>query len=114
MEFSEYQKLADKTAIYPNKGNNLNYTVLGIGGESGEILEKWKKILRDRNGILDQKAKLLFTKEIGDVLWYLAQTCTELQVDFGEVAQLNINKLNKRKKFNMINGCGDEREERII
>ena len=43
MTFEEYQKESRKTALYPNKGNNFIYPVLGLCGESGEIAEKIKK-----------------------------------------------------------------------
>ena len=41
MEFNEYQKKAFETAIYPNKGDNIVYPALGIGGETGEVLKKF-------------------------------------------------------------------------
>lgn len=46
MDFNEYQKKARKTAIYPNIGKNYIYPALGLGGESGEVLEKIKKLIR--------------------------------------------------------------------
>ncbi len=49
MRFSEYQQAALETAIYPDKGNNIVYPVLGLTGESGEVAEKIKKVIRDNN-----------------------------------------------------------------
>lgn len=47
MNFNEYQEIAYSFAWYPDKGNNVVYPVLGLGGETGEVLEKFKKLWRD-------------------------------------------------------------------
>ena len=41
-----YQDMALGTAIYPNKGNNPFYPTLGLCGESGELANKIKKMIR--------------------------------------------------------------------
>ena len=78
MNFKEYQKLSRKTAIYPKKGKNFIYPVLGLVGESGEVAEKIKKVLSDKGGKIDKTTKDEITKELGDVLWYVSQISTEL------------------------------------
>lgn len=109
MDFEEYQKKAWETAIYPRKGSNISYPALGLGGESGEVLEKIKKIMRDENEkVTDEKIKELI-KEMGDVLWYLAALCTELKINLNEVAENNIKKLNLRKEQGKLHGNGDNR-----
>ena len=109
MDFEEYQKKSRKTAIYPNKGNNFIYPVLGLVGESGEVAEKIKKVLRDNEGIIDDTRKEEIKKELGDVLWYLAQIATELDISLDEIARLNIKKLESRMKRNKLHGSGDNR-----
>ncbi len=109
MTFKEYQEKSRKTAIYPGKDNNFIYPVLGLLGESGEIAEKVKKIIRDKNGVVDEKTKTEISKEIGDVLWYLAQTATEFDLSLEEVALSNIEKLISRKKRGKLHGDGDNR-----
>jgi len=109
MNFNEYQKKAFETAIYPNKGNNIIYPALGIGGETGEILEKIKKILRDNNSEISKEKKIELVKEIGDVLWYVAALSTELGLNLGEIAEENIRKLSSRKERNKLHGSGDNR-----
>lgn len=109
MEFSEYQKAALKTAVYPDKGNNIVYPVLGLAGESGEVAEKVKKIIRNNDGIIDTDRKELLKKELGDVLWYIAAICYETGLDMDEVAQNNIRKLRDRQKRDLIHGNGDNR-----
>jgi len=109
MEFNEYQKKAWETAIYPNKGNNLIYPMLGLGGESGEVLEKMKKILRDGNGEINSEKKEELKKELGDVFWYLASISTELGLEIEDVIQTNLNKLSSRNERNQLHGSGDNR-----
>lgn len=110
MNFNEYQIEASKTAIYPNVGNNLTYPILGLAGETGEVAEKVKKIYRDKNGVISDEDKKSIAKELGDVLWYINATCVEIGVELEEVAQMNLEKLNKRRETNTIHGSGDERE----
>ena len=109
MEFSEYQKKSRETAIYPQKGNNFVYPVLGLVGESGEVAEKIKKVLRDDSGIINEIKREEIKKELGDVLWYLAQVATELDLSLDEIAQVNIEKLASRQERNKLHGKGDNR-----
>jgi NTP pyrophosphatase (non-canonical NTP hydrolase) len=111
MNLNEYQNATTKTAIYPGKGEpmGLAYTALGLAGESGEVAEKVKKILRDKAGIVDDESRLAIQKELGDVLWYIAAVATELGLNLDEVAQANLDKLNSRKERAVLNGSGDNR-----
>ena len=109
MTFEEYQKESRKTALYPNKDNNFVYPVLGLCGESGEIAEKIKKVIRDEGGIVDENKKEEIKKELGDVLWYISQIATELKISLSEVAKVNIEKLQSRLERNKISGSGDNR-----
>ena len=109
MNFDNYQIEARKTAIYPKKGNNFIYPTLGLVGEAGEVAEKVKKILRDKNGNFDIESKLAIKKELGDVLWYLSNLCDELQFSLDDVATTNIEKLNLRLINGKISGSGDDR-----
>ena len=109
MTFKDYQTLTNSTAIYPNKGSNFLYPLIGIMGEAGEVAEKIKKIWRDKENLVNAEDKLEITKEIGDVLWYLSQLSSELEIDFEEVANLNIEKIKSRLERRQINGSGDNR-----
>lgn len=109
MTFEKYQKESRKTALYPNIGKNFIYPTLGLAGEAGEVAEKIKKILRDKNSILDQKTRQEIAKELGDVLWYLANLATELGLSLEEIAQKNLAKLRSRQKRGKIHGSGDNR-----
>jgi len=109
MNFDDYQKKSRRTAIYPNQGKNFIYPTLGLVGEAGEVAEKIKKVLRDKNNKFDQETKDKISKEMGDVLWYLTQLATELNLSLDEIANDNIKKLMSRKKRGVLHGDNDER-----
>ncbi len=109
MNFQEYQEKSRKTALYPNKDNNFIYPTLGLVGEAGEVAEKIKKLIRDKDGIIDDGFRESVQKELGDVLWYLSQLATELGLNLDEIAQKNIEKLYSRLERGVINGDGDDR-----
>jgi NTP pyrophosphatase (non-canonical NTP hydrolase) len=80
------------------------YPTLGLCGESGEVAEKVKKQVRD--GVFNRHE---VAKELGDVLWYLANICNDIGYSLEEVADLNITKLSSRKERDAIKGNGDNR-----
>lgn len=110
MTFDDYQKKAKKTALYPAVGGqSWIYPALGLGGESGEIANKLKKVIRDHDGKIDNGTKQVIKDELGDVLWYVSQLASELGLSLDEIAKDNISKLADRKKRGKIGGSGDKR-----
>lgn len=111
LTFNSYQEQAIQTLVYPNPKtiDGLSYIALGLNGEAGEVAEKVKKILRDKGGNLSEEDIRELKKEAGDVLWYTAGLCYELDTMLEDVAQGNIDKLNSRKERNLIGGSGDNR-----
>lgn len=109
MTFREYQIKASETARFPDKDLIFVYTALGLMGEAGEVAEKIKKIWRDKNKQIDDIDREEIKKEMGDVLWYLSQLAEELNIDFDDVAQTNLDKTASRLTRNLINGSGDNR-----
>lgn len=107
--FKNYQKESKKTAIYPPIGHKVIYPTLGLGSESGEVLGKIKKIFRDKNGQFSQEDLENIKSELGDVLWYVSQIASDLNLDLTEIAKENINKLFSRKDRGKISGSGDKR-----
>ena len=103
MTLSSYQKAASGTAIYPTQ-HAITYPALGLAGEAGEVANKVKKIIRD--GKLDKAA---LKGEIGDCLWYIAALCRDLNIDLGDVAKSNLEKLQDRKARGTLKGSGDNR-----
>jgi NTP pyrophosphatase (non-canonical NTP hydrolase) len=109
MDFSEYQSKSRKTAKYPAIGHPVIYPTLGLTNEAGEVAGKIKKIFRDKNGLIGEVELAALKGELGDVLWYLAQVCTELGLSLDEVAEHNIDKLYSRLQRGKIGGDGDDR-----
>ncbi|MDD5696523.1 MAG: nucleoside triphosphate pyrophosphohydrolase family protein [Candidatus Pacebacteria bacterium] len=109
MTFEEYQKQARTTAIYPDLGKNFIYPTLGLVGEAGEIAEKIKKVLRDGNGEITDEKRGELNKELGDVLWYIANLSVELGISLEDIAANNLEKLKSRQERNQLHGSGDNR-----
>ena len=109
MDFNDYQERSRRTAKYPSIGHGVIYPTLGLTNEAGEVAGKVKKIFRDNEGIIGDHEKEALTSELGDVLWYLAQVCTELGLSLDKVAEENIKKLYSRLERGKIQGDGDNR-----
>ena len=110
MDFDEYQKQAQGSVInHEDPLMDKTIWVLGIGGEAGEIVEKWKKIVAYENGSLGEENKAELAKEMGDVLWYLAALAESLGISLQEVAEANIEKVMSRKTRGVTKGKGDNR-----
>lgn len=109
MTLNEFQTGATKTALYPDSGKNLLYPILGLCGESGELAEKMKKLIRDDNGIMTDERRDLMKKELGDVLWYVSQAARELGYSLEEIGEENLAKLASRAERGKLYGDGDLR-----
>lgn len=108
MNFNEYQKLAVRSARYPNQIGIL-YCALKLNGEAGEVAEKVGKLYRDEGGAVSDAFRRSVLLELGDVLWYVSALATELTFTLGEVAEANLEKLSNRMKKGTIHGSGDSR-----
>jgi NTP pyrophosphatase (non-canonical NTP hydrolase) len=108
LELSEYQRLSRRTAEYPRDAW-LAYPALGLAGEAGEVAEHAKKAIRDDGAEVSPQRRAAIAKELGDVLWYVAQLASELELDLEEVAQGNLRKLLSRQRRGVLSGSGDER-----
>lgn len=113
MKFNEYQAKAIRFDLFSPAqnltGGGLIEKVLGLTGEAGETADKFKKIIRDKGGKMSATDRLEITKELGDVLWYIAAISSYLGVPFDDIAQINIKKLEDRAKRDKLHGEGDER-----
>lgn len=108
-KYSDYQKKSRTTHGQVDVDHPLTYPTLGLVNEAGEFAGKVKKILRDKGKQITQADKKALRAELGDVLWYLTQLCTELDTTLEIVAEENLDKLLSRKKRGKISGDGDER-----
>ena len=126
INFDTYQKKAAGTALYPkiivvdSEGNHNDadyiYPAIGLGNEAGEVLGKLKKIVRDHqgrykeaDGVVYEMAQELIAAELGDVLWYLAETARVFDVKLSRIAEKNLEKLESRKARGKLQGSGDNR-----
>jgi NTP pyrophosphatase (non-canonical NTP hydrolase) len=114
MNFNEYQVAAKSTDLFVEGSKDFNSPaflskVLGLVGETGEVAEKCKKILRDKGGTATDDDVQDLKMEIGDVLWYVATVARYLGLDLEDIAQANLQKLADRSKRNAISGNGDNR-----
>jgi len=108
VDLSGYQARSRVTAEYPREAW-LAYPALGLAGEAGEVAEHAKKAIRDDDGTVSDERRAAIAKELGDVLWYVAQIATELGLDLDEIAQGNLDKLLSRQRRGVLSGSGDER-----
>lgn len=95
LTFCDYQEQSYKN-IKPHKDWRdmiCDYSI-GLCEEVGEVMNHIKHLFWSKENIDKDKLK----KEFGDVLWYLSALVTEFECDLGEVAKLNIEKLNARYK----------------
>ena len=109
MNFTDYQSKSRTTAKYPPIGHPVIYPTLGLTNEAGEVAGKIKKIFRDKDGVFGEAEIEALKGELGDVLWYLAQVCTELNLSLDDVAGHNLEKLFSRLERGKIGGDGDNR-----
>jgi NTP pyrophosphatase (non-canonical NTP hydrolase) len=109
MNFNDYQAKSRKTAKYPAIGHPMIYPALGLVNEAGEVAGKIKKVFRDKDGQISEETRQALKAELGDVLWYIAQLATELNLSLDEIAEYNITKLYDRLERGKIQGDGDNR-----
>jgi len=109
MNFNDYQTKSRKTAGYPTIGHSVIYPTLGLVNEAGEVAGKIKKVFRDKDGQISDETREALKAELGDVLWYLVQVATELDLSLDEIAEYNIEKLYSRLERGKIKGDGDNR-----
>ena len=109
MTLNEYQEKSHETYYDIRMNHGVAYVALGLTNECGELAGKIKKVFRDNHGHFDDHSKEEIMGEIGDVLWYLAQICTVLDIDLNEAATGNITKIISRKNRGVIQGEGDKR-----
>lgn len=115
-----YQEWTVETAIYPEAGAGtpfaIDYAVMGLVGEVGEVAGKVAKLMRDKPAeyqTLGEAWNVEFATdmrgELGDVLYFLARVAEETGLSLSEIADANVRKLESRKTRNVLGGSGDNR-----
>ena len=113
MTIDEYTQKAISTLLGTHDYGQITPTlmaqVLGLCGESGEVAEKVKKLIRDKEGMLSEVDRRELLKELGDILWYITAVAHLLDSSLEEVARLNNEKLASRRERTQLSGSGDNR-----
>lgn len=113
MKIDEYSEQAISTLLGEHAITDMDATLLsqvfGLVGESGEVAEKFKKLIRDKKGQISEEDKAEILKELGDILWYVNSVSTLLGSSLEEVAQKNLDKVLSRKARGATRGSGDNR-----
>jgi len=121
MNANEYQQWTTETAVYDDAGTGsitaLAYVIMALGGEVGEIQNRFKKVLRGDEYMRDQDdyyvistaAHERLTEELVGVAYYFARLATELELDLEEIFQESHDLLEGRKARGTIQGDGDDR-----
>lgn len=95
MHFTEYQKLA---ALTDRAGKDRNaddvVPILGLAGEVGELVNEYKKFLRDGDDHTRFTDRM--QEELGDIIWYIATAATRFGLDLEEVVAANLLKTQAR------------------
>lgn len=92
MTGSEYQLLAART-INPDLSHEAlcSHALHGMAGEVGEIHGIYQKAYQGHE--LDEEH---LKKEVGDLLWFIAEYCTVMGWCLSDIMQMNIEKLKTR------------------
>lgn len=94
MTLHEYQEFASR-GILPATLEQPTPVVgfaLGLVGESGEVVDDIKKrVFHGREVPIEHTAE-----ELGDVIWYIANICTQYNLKLEVVLQQNVQKLKER------------------
>lgn len=95
-DFTKYQQAAAKTARgsvdMDLQKTRVSVAAMGLAGECGEVVDALKKWVGHDHPFNREE----IVKEMGDVLWYLAELGTALGIDLNEVAEKNEAKLRAR------------------
>lgn len=126
----EYHRLTRKLRIEENPEDLLSVitTLLQKGSESGEVLGKVAKSIRDNRDqwaaltdesmgpidrpifdFIDHTIRDAVIKELGDDLFYISEMCNHLGITLFDLMIDNIEKLASRDQRGTLGGSGDDR-----
>lgn len=93
MTGNEYQHLASRTIDWGMTSADMKYHALhGMVSEIGELHGIYQKFYQGHIETTDEHRK----KELGDLLWFVAEYCTANLWDLDDIMRLNIDKLKAR------------------
>lgn len=114
MEVNKYIEKALETKLYHETQmtplfSKISYLYMGLNGEVGELGEKLKKLIRDKECLVSDQDNQLLKKECADILWYYIAILSELGFSFDEIMEISLEKIQGRIERGTLQGSGDER-----
>ena len=111
LDFDAYQQAAarSRTSAGVSIDHPIVYPTLGLTNEAGEVAGKVQKIFRDHGGVITDADRDALALELGDVLWYLTEIRSRLDIRLEDVAARNIAKIADRMSRGVLGGEGDHR-----
>lgn len=107
----EFQEKTRLMAVYHDSviegTDRIEYCILGINDEAGEVAGALKKYMRGDYG--EEEMVRRVRKEAGDVLWYVARLFDELKLDMDSEAWQLITHLLRRQEEGKLRGDGSDR-----
>jgi NTP pyrophosphatase (non-canonical NTP hydrolase) len=97
-ESKDFLALSDRLVSLDGKGANIERLLtgaIGASAESGELLEIVKKLVFQGKNWNDE-TKFHLKRELGDLMWYVAEICIALDTSLDEIISMNVEKLSKR------------------
>lgn len=99
MDLNDYQEEALRTDRVPVRAGADDATalivpMLGLAGETGQLLSEYKKHLRD--GEAHRLFKDRVSEELGDLLWYIANVASKFELSLSDIASDNLAKVKER------------------
>lgn len=99
MDLDDFQKEALRTDRVPvdriaDDAISLIVPMLGLAGETGQLLSEYKKHLRD--GDAHRLFKERVSEELGDLLWYVANVASKFDLSLSNIAAANLAKVRER------------------
>ena len=96
MDFNSYQEEALRTDRVPARDDDASLLVplLGLAGETGQLLSEYKKLLRD--GEAHRLFRDRVSEELGDLLWYISNLASKFDLSLSDIAVANLAKVKHR------------------
>ena len=90
--FVESCEIIEEPGVSPER---ILTAAIGINAEGGEFAEIVKKAFFQGKP-MDEDAQYHMKRELGDIMWYIAQACIALGITMDDVIETNIEKVESR------------------
>lgn len=113
MQANSYQQQAQQYAVFPLEDSGWDYLLSALSEENGEFQAIFAKNARKGHGRkLTPEQREHAINELGDLCWMIALSATLLDEPLAAVMSRNINKLEERRRHNVIEGSGESVADR--